>query len=395
MDVVEPSGRKSVLFSMLLTPTEYAGLYFSYHGTFVWDPYRKMNGINLINHRVAAWCRYTPTSRMGRFEVVKATTRDKPNFPDIKVGIGFILASGKVYSRKYANFEIRLGKYAEFLRKTYEPGDWIRFKAIYHEEFYKITHIYDNRPLMKIKMETAETKIGTAYLLTKMKRHPIMFDVFCSDTIGLVEDPDGTYSTFIKKKFREVFRAAAKLLKNKNVFNPRAPEFPRIPKSEDESIQRQLDEYTRWWKTQPERYNWIDPEKHLNHNLFPYFNYRNGVSYSVTHRHLFDDNWYNVWCIENPDPYGSPLCVCPWEHLPLEKLFSGDDYNIPKVLVEHAINERHKKDDFRRIQIGAPRDQEAERNEAVVSVMNDLETTSLADYYLKKFTDQGNLLDHQ
>ena len=49
-------------------------------------------------------------------------------------------------------------------------------------------------------------------------------------------------------------------------------------------------------------------------------------------------------------------------------------------------------DDFRRIQIGAPRDQEAERNEAVVSVMNDLETTSLADYYLKKFTDQGNLL---
>ena len=65
---------------MLLTPTEYAGLYFSYHGTFVWDPYRKMNGINLINHRVAAWCRYTPTSRMGRFEVVKATTQDKPNF---------------------------------------------------------------------------------------------------------------------------------------------------------------------------------------------------------------------------------------------------------------------------------------------------------------------------
>jgi hypothetical protein len=76
-------------------------------------------------------------------------------------------------------------------------------------------------------------------------------------------------------------------------------------------------------------------------------------------------------------------------------LFSGDDYNIPKALVEHAINERHKKDDFRRIQIGAPRDQEAERNEAVVSVMNDLETTSLADYYLKKFTDQGNLLIHQ
>jgi len=65
---------------MQLTPTEHPCLYFNYHGTYVWDSYRKLNGIDCRQQPVYAWCIYTPVSRLGRFEVVcLADDTIKPN----------------------------------------------------------------------------------------------------------------------------------------------------------------------------------------------------------------------------------------------------------------------------------------------------------------------------
>jgi len=44
------------------------------------------------------------------------------------------------------------------------------------------------------------------------------------------------------------------------------------------------------------------------------------MTHDNTHKALFDLNTYYVPVIENPDPYGSPLCVLPWQDLPLNRV---------------------------------------------------------------------------
>lgn len=140
-----------------------------------------------------------------------------------------------------------------------------------------------------------------------MNRHLALPHVFSSPIFGLVEDKDGTYSECLKKFHRVKFSLIGLTTKKKLIWRPHPPV---LPESNEKRVRSEMNFYTSWLNEQIDRYMYTD----------------NSIVMQRPDRTppdpkpLIDINWYNVWCIENPDPYGSKLCVCPWEYLPLKKV---------------------------------------------------------------------------
>jgi len=72
----------------------------------------------------------------------------------------------------------------------------------------------------------------------------------------------------------------------------------------------------RWYHDYGKKEDWRELLYNFDQSFMPYF----------------DLNFYHVWVVENRDKYGSPLVVCPWGHLPLDKVGPLDFLQLSNLI---------------------------------------------------------------